>query len=86
MFNLGLSDNELEERVTGLGADCPFFVRNRPVFATGIGNIFTPIGLSLSDWHLVLVKPDIFVSTKKPTPESVPEDPKRLSQTSSAAP
>ncbi len=24
MFNLGLSDNELEERVTGLGADCPF--------------------------------------------------------------
>ena len=65
MFNLGLSDNELEERVTGLGADCPFFVRNRPVFATGIGNIFTPIGLSLSDWHLVLVKPDIFVSTKE---------------------
>lgn len=59
MFNLGLSDNELEERVTGLGADCPFFVRNRPVFATGIGNIFTPIGLSLSGWHLVLVKPDI---------------------------
>ena len=65
MFNLGLSDNELEERVTGLGADCPFFVRNRPVFATGIGNIFTPIGLSLSGWHLVLVKPDIFVSTKE---------------------
>ena len=65
MFNLGLSDNELEDRVTGLGADCPFFVRNRPVFATGIGNIFTPIGLSLSDWHLVLVKPDIFVSTKE---------------------
>lgn len=65
MFNLDLSDNELEERVTGLGADCPFFVRNRPVFATGIGNIFTPIGLSLSGWHLVLVKPDIFVSTKE---------------------
>ena len=65
MVNLGLSDNELEERVTGLGADCPFFVRHRPVVATGIGNIFTPIGLSLSDWHLVLVKPDIFVSTKE---------------------
>ena len=40
-------------------------MRNRPVFATGIGNIFTPIGLSLSGWHLVLVKPDIFVSTKE---------------------
>lgn len=75
MFNLGLSDNELEERVTGLGADCPFFVRNRPVFATGIGNIFTPIGLSLSGWHLVLVKPDIFVSTKEAYARIIPRRP-----------
>ena len=57
MFNLGLSDNELEERVTGLGADCPFFVRNRPVFATGIGNIFTPIGLSLTKEAYARISP-----------------------------
>ena len=75
MFNLGLSDNELEERVTGLGADCPFFVRNRPVFATGIGNIFTPVGLSLSGWHLVLVKPGIFVSTKEAYARIIPRKP-----------
>ena len=68
MFNLGLSDNELEERVTGLGADCPFFVRNRPVFAT-------PIGLSLSGWHLVLVKPGIFVSTKEAYARIIPRKP-----------
>ncbi len=65
MFALGLFDGKLERLVTTLGADCPFFVRNRPAFATGIGNIFTPVGLSLSGWYFVLVKPDIFVSTKE---------------------
>lgn len=65
MFSLGLGDDELERHVAVLGADCAFFVRNLPVFATGIGNIFSPLELSLAGWHLVLVKPDIFVSTKE---------------------
>lgn len=65
MFSLGLTDEEMESRVTPLGADCAFFVRNRPVFATGIGNIFTPLSLSLAGWHLVLVKPDLSVPTKE---------------------
>ena len=65
MFSLGLDDEELERRVSAIGADCAFFIRNRPVFATGIGNVFTPVDISLAGWHLVLVKPDIFVSTKE---------------------
>ena len=64
-FNLGMTDDEMEQRIAPLGADCAFFVRNTPVFATGIGNIFTPIQCSLSGWYLVLVKPDTFVSTKE---------------------
>lgn len=64
-FRLGLSDDELETRVSALGADCAFFVRNRVTFASGIGNVFSPIGLSLEGWYLVLVKPDVFVSTKE---------------------
>lgn len=65
MFNLRLSDDEMELRLATLGADCAFFVRNRPVFATGIGNIFKPCELSLKGWTLVLVKPNVFVSTKE---------------------
>ena len=34
-------------------------------FATGIGNVFTPVDISLAGWYLVLVKPDILVSTKE---------------------
>lgn len=64
LFELPLTEDELEERAARLGADCAFFVRNRPTFATGIGNIFTPVSLSLKGYYLLLVKPDIFVSTR----------------------
>lgn len=63
-FNLGLSIEETENYAARLGADCAFFIQNKPVFASGIGNIFEPIQLSLKGYFLVLVKPDIFVSTK----------------------
>ena len=63
-FQLNLSVEKMEEYAAILGADCAFFIQNKPVFATGIGNIFEPIQLSLKGYYLVLVKPDIFVSTK----------------------
>lgn len=64
-FGLGLTEDSLEAYATRLGADCAFFVRNRPTFAEGIGNIFSPLpSFSLSGYRLLLVKPDVFVSTR----------------------
>lgn len=64
-FGLGLTEDNLEAYATRLGADCAFFVRNRPTFAEGIGNIFSPLpSFSLSGYRLLLVKPDVFVSTR----------------------
>jgi 4-diphosphocytidyl-2-C-methyl-D-erythritol kinase len=65
MFSLGLTVKEMEQWISRLGADCAVFIQNKPVFAEGIGNLFTPIDLSLSGWHFVLIKPDDFVSTKE---------------------
>lgn len=65
MLALGLTTDEMEERVSRLGADCAFFIQCQPTMAEGIGNIFSPIRLSLKGMHLVLVKPDDFVSTKE---------------------
>ena len=65
MFALGIDDDRLEVLAARLGADCAVFVRNRPVYATGIGNIFTPLPLSLQGYTLVVVKPDVFVSTRE---------------------
>jgi len=60
---LGLSDYELEVLSAHLGADCSFFIKNKPIFATGIGTVFEDIKLSLKGYYLILVKPDIHVST-----------------------
>lgn len=62
---LNLSDEQLEAYAARIGADCAFFVKNTPAYATGIGNILSPTVCSISDYHLVLVKPDIHISTKE---------------------
>ena len=74
-FKLNLSIEKMEEYAAILGADCAFFIQNKPVFATGIGNIFEPIQLSLKGYYLVLVKPDIFVSTKDAFANIIPTQP-----------
>ena len=55
----------MEEYAARIGADCAFFVRNQPVFATGIGNIFEPVTCTLADYRLVLVKPQNAISTSE---------------------
>ena len=74
-FRLGMSVKEMEDISVQLGADCPFFIQNQPVFATGIGNKFEPIQLSLAEYHLVLVKPDISISTREAFSEIKPKHP-----------
>ena len=64
-FGLRMKSSCMERYAARLGADCAFFVRNTPVIATGIGNIMTPFNLSLKGYALLLVKPDIDVSTKE---------------------
>lgn len=60
---LDIHADELEKLAVSIGADCPFFIRNKPVFATGTGNVFEPVDLSLKGYHFCLIKPDVAVST-----------------------
>jgi 4-diphosphocytidyl-2-C-methyl-D-erythritol kinase len=62
-FNLGLSIGEMEGYASRLGADCAFFIRNKPVYATEKGDKFAELELDLSAYYLVLVTPPIHVST-----------------------
>ena len=64
-LKLQLSGIEMEKMIAKLGADCPFFIRCKPIYAEGIGDIFSPVEIDLSGWHLVLVKPDDYISTKE---------------------
>jgi len=75
IYELNISEDKLEELASQLGSDCPFFIRNNPVFATGTGNIFTPVNLSLKGYYIILVKPDIHVSTKEAYSMIKPQQP-----------
>jgi len=75
MFDLKITKYRLEKIASLLGADCPIFIKNKPVFATGIGNVFSPIKLKLKGYFLLLVKPDIHVSTPEAYSLVVPKKP-----------
>ncbi|MDR1718718.1 MAG: 4-(cytidine 5'-diphospho)-2-C-methyl-D-erythritol kinase [Dysgonamonadaceae bacterium] len=74
---LGIDNRRLEALASLLGADCPFFIENRPVFAEGIGDKFTTVDLSLKAYHLLMVKPDIAISTKEAYAGVQPQKPRR---------
>lgn len=65
MCGLGLTEQQLIGYAARLGADCPFFVMNSPAYAEGIGERLVPVELDLEGWFLVVVRPDIPVSTKE---------------------
>ncbi len=77
LFKLNLTSTQLAKYAAQLGADCPFFIANKPVFATGIGTEFKEISLDLDEYHLAVIMPDIHVSTAeaysgvKPMPSDV---------------
>lgn len=75
-FKLGISTGKLENYASRIGADCPFFIQNKPVFATGIGNQFQAIELDLSAFEIVILKPNISVNTADAYKNIVPEIPK----------
>ncbi len=65
LYDLPLSEEQMRVLVAKLGADCPFFINSQSVFAEGIGDVFTPISLDLSGWYLMLVKPEVHISTRE---------------------
>ncbi len=64
-FELGATEEQLLMKAAKLGADCPFFIKNAPAYAEGIGDVLTPLDLSLKGKYILLVKPDLSISTKE---------------------
>jgi 4-diphosphocytidyl-2-C-methyl-D-erythritol kinase len=62
-FNLHLSASQLLDYAFQSGSDCPFFIINKPCYATGRGEILEEIDLDLSSYKIVIVNPGIHVNT-----------------------
>lgn len=62
LLKLGLTDRQLMEIGSSLGADVPFFIFKHAALAEGIGNILTPI-LNMPNCWILLINPGIHIST-----------------------
>ena len=74
-FALEYSHSDLLRLAGQLGADCPFFIGNTASFASGTGDVLEPVSLSLDNYFLLLVKPDITISTKEAYAMITPRQP-----------
>lgn len=66
LCQLHLDSPTLQHYAARLGADCAFFVTAEPSFATGIGDILTPMAdecAHLKGLYLLIVKPSVAIST-----------------------
>lgn len=58
LWNLGMSKEEMAAVAAKVGADCPFFIYDRPMLAEGIGEVLTPLHIpALDSLTVLIVKP-----------------------------
>jgi 4-diphosphocytidyl-2-C-methyl-D-erythritol kinase len=76
IFQLNLSTDQLHHYALALGSDCPYFLNPRPMLGTGRGEILEEFEISLREKYLVLIKPDVHVSTVEAYSGVVPEVPR----------
>jgi 4-diphosphocytidyl-2-C-methyl-D-erythritol kinase len=65
-YQLHLNIEQLEHYAAQLGSDCVFFIQNQSALVKGRGELIE-VDKSLNvlkDYHLLMVKPDVFISTK----------------------
>lgn len=63
VFQLKLNEKQLREHASALGSDCSFFIFDQPMLGQGRGEVLSPLPLLLRGYYLVVVKPDVHVST-----------------------
>ncbi|OQP52284.1 4-(cytidine 5'-diphospho)-2-C-methyl-D-erythritol kinase [Niastella koreensis] len=80
-FQLNLSSEKLLDYSLQLGSDCPFFIINKPCYATGRGELLQSIPLDLSTYSFLVVHPGVHINTgwafsqlsPAPSPQPLPE-------------
>ena len=65
IFKLNLGQDRMEDIIRSYGSDCAFFIQNKPLFAFGKGDMFDNIQLDLSGKWILLVYPNLHISTQE---------------------
>jgi 4-diphosphocytidyl-2-C-methyl-D-erythritol kinase len=77
-YNLNIDPKQLLVYALLLGSDCPFFLINKPSFASGRGEILEQINCSLSAYKILILNPQIHISTKELFQQISPSVPKKI--------
>lgn len=77
-FQLGLTTVQLIDYSLQLGSDCPYFIVNQPVHATGRGEHMTPLSCDLSRYTFLLIDPGVHISTAQAFARIEPHHPARM--------
>lgn len=75
MFSLGIPKSKLKEYASMLGSDCAIFIEDAPAIGSSRGEVLTPTSLSLKGKYIVIVKPDVHVSTAEAFAGIIPTQP-----------
>ena len=62
LYNLDISDNELENIAAEIGADVPFFIRGSIQLGEGVGDRLTPLKININGKYLIII-PEIIINT-----------------------
>jgi 4-diphosphocytidyl-2-C-methyl-D-erythritol kinase len=73
-FNLEIPKTKQLAYAAELGSDCSFFIQDLPCIGSGRGEILEPFDLSLKNYWIAIVKPDIHISTAEAFKGIVPEE------------
>lgn len=77
MFQLSVPADQLMNYAAILGSDAPFFIINKPCYATGCGEVLEEIDLNLSAYKTILVNPGIHINTAQAFSQIIPSLPER---------
>ena len=63
LFDLPITTEAMKAYAARLGSDCAFFIENKPAIGTGRGEVLSEVALSLKSKYLIIVKPEVEIST-----------------------
>ncbi|HMJ71215.1 MAG TPA: 4-(cytidine 5'-diphospho)-2-C-methyl-D-erythritol kinase [Cyclobacteriaceae bacterium] len=77
VFDLKLSKDGLKQYASKLGSDCVFFIDDSPMIGTGRGEVLSAVEVDLKGKYLMIVKPEVHISTRQAYEGVVPSVPAR---------
>ena len=65
LLNLKIKKNELFRITKKVGSDCPFFINNEVSYVQGTGNIIEKINIDIYNKKIIIIIPNLHISTKE---------------------